>query len=111
MTVRLPAHVEISALVRAAQAAGGFATVIAKGERDAGTLAIVTMERAANARFWDRMPQLDGSRRFEVAREQDAEKPAEFAEYLRRRAAQDPDLWIVELDCPDAERVLTATLG
>ena len=105
---RLPAHVEVNGLVRAATAAGGFATVIAKGERDAGTLAIVTMERARGARLWERMPQLDGTRRFEVSFEQDTEKPKEFDEYLHRRARQDPDLWIVEIEAEDAEGLLTA---
>ena len=111
MTSRLPAHVEVSALVRAAQEAGGFAMVVAKGERDAGTLAVITLDDARNARFWERMPQLDGTRRFEMSREQDVEKPSKFAEYVTRRSSQDPDLWIVELECADAEQVLTRTLG
>ena len=111
MTSRLPAHVEVSALVRAAQEAGGFAMVVAKGERDAGTLAVITLDSARNARFWERMPQLDGTRRFEMSREQDVEKPSEFTEYVTRRSSQDPDLWIVELECADAEQVLTRTLG
>ena len=41
METRLPAHVEVAGLIRAVEAAGGFATVIAKGERDAGTLLVV----------------------------------------------------------------------
>ena len=111
MTSRLPAHVEVSALVRAAQEAGGFAMVIAKGERDAGTLAVITLADARNARFWERMPQLDGSRRFEVSREQDTENPEHFTEYVMRRSAQDPDLWVVELECAAAEQILIDTLG
>ena len=41
MQTRLPAHLEVAGLIRAVEAAGGFATVIAKGERDAGTLLVV----------------------------------------------------------------------
>lgn len=43
---RLPAHLEVAGLIRAVQAAGGFATVLNKGEREAGTILIVLTEKA-----------------------------------------------------------------
>ena len=46
---RLPTHLEVGGLIRAVQAAGGFATVIARGERDAGTLMLVLSERGPPA--------------------------------------------------------------
>ena len=49
MDTRLPAHLEVAGLIRAVEAAGGFATVIAKGERDAGTLLVVCSERGAHS--------------------------------------------------------------
>ena len=52
------------------------------------------------------MPRLDGARVFEMVREQDAENKAEFEEYLTRRAARDRDLWLIELDVPNAERLV-----
>lgn len=104
MDERLPAHIEVNGLIRAVQAAGGFATVLAKGERDAGTILIVTLQNGTNARLYERMPQLDGSRKFVLTREQDAEKPQEFNDYIAKRSAQDSDLWIVELDVANAER-------
>ena len=104
MDDRLPAHVEIGALIRAVQAAGGFATVLAKGERDAGTILIVTMENGINAKLYERMPSLDGERKFSLTRAQDAENPWEFNDYLTKRRNQDGDIWIVELDIADAER-------
>jgi len=103
---RLPTHLEVNGLIRRVQSAGGFATVLHKGERDAGSLAIVTSHRGTLARFWERMPQLDGSRKFIASRTQEAEKPYEFSEYLDRRARQDGDLWIVELDVADPERFI-----
>lgn len=109
MTTRLPAHLEVSALIRAVQAQGGFATVIARGEKDAGTILILTMEKGGNGAIYERMPQLDGSRRFERIKEQDPEKPKELDEYLARRQHQDSDIWIVELDIANAERFI-ATL-
>ena len=106
MTDRLPAHLEISGLIRSVNAAGGFATLIAPGERDAGTILVVCCENGAHSRIYERMPQLDGSRTWALTKEQDAENPAEFSEYLERRKHQDSDLWIVELDIADAERFI-----
>lgn len=106
MERRLPAHLEVAGLIRAVEAAGGFATVLAKGERDAGTLLVVCCENGANAAAYERMPQPDGTRAWTLSRKQDAEKPQEFWEYCERRKRQDSDLWIVELDVPDGERFI-----
>lgn len=106
MTERIPAHLEVSGLIRAVDAAGGFGTVVAKGERDAGTVLVICCENGTNAKLFERMPQLDGSRKFELIRQQDSEKPFEFSEYCDRRKRQDEDLWIVELDIADAERFI-----
>lgn len=108
MDARLPAHLEVAGLIRAVEAAGGFATVVSRGERDAGTIALLTIERDRAARFWERMPQLDGSRPFVCTREENTEKQQEFSEYVTRRGAQDPDLWIIELDVPQGERFVAA---
>lgn len=101
---RLPAHLEIGALIRLAETLGGFATVLAKGERDAGTIALVTIKNGADAQFYERMPQLDGTRSWTVTRAQDSEKPYEFSQYIQRRSAQDGDLWILEVDVADPAR-------
>ena len=101
---RLPAHLEVSALIRAVDAAGGFATVLHKGERDAGTLALVIRERDGTSVLYERMPQMDGLRVFTETRRSDAEKPYEFQEYIDRRADRDPDLWLLELDIAEPER-------
>ena len=106
---RVPAHLEVSGLVRAVGAAGGFATVIATGERDAGTLLVVCCQAGRNAAVYERLPQADGSRVWTRTREQEPESPQEFWDYCTRRHAQDPDLWVLELDIPDAERFIDST--
>lgn len=113
MDTRLPAHLEVSGLIRAVDAAGGFATVIARGERDAGTLLVVCCEKGAQAAAYERMPQPDGTRAWIVSKRQDAENPQEFWDYCDRRKRQDSDLWIVELDVPNGERFIASmgTLG
>ena len=86
----------------------GFQTadrvVLHKGERDAGTVVLVTMYRDENARLFERMPQLDGSRIFTETKKENPENKQEFSEYLSRRSLQDPDIWVLEVDIADAER-------
>jgi hypothetical protein len=103
---RLPAHVEASALVRRVNAVGGFATIVAKGEPDAGTLLVVITKNGLDSRLYERMPQADGSRDWHLSRTADRENPHDFDEYLSRRRQQDPDAWIVELDVEDGERFI-----
>lgn len=106
MDDRLPAHVEVGAILRLAESQGGFATVLAKGERDAGTILIVTMYRGGNARLYERMPQRDGSRSFLATKREDTDNPREFSEYLELRRRQDPDIWIIEADVACDERFI-----
>lgn len=106
MEARLPAHLEVSGLIRSVEAAGGFATVISKGERDAGVILILTIDSCRLGTLYERMPQLDGTRPYIVAKRETEENKQEFAEYLARRQHQDSDCWIVELDIPNAERFI-----
>jgi hypothetical protein len=106
MDDRLPAHLEVSALLRQTQAGGGFGSVLAKGEREGGTILVVLRERGANARIFERMPQLDGTRKWHRINRQHTDNSKEIDEYLDRRTAQDGDLWIVELDIANGERLI-----
>lgn len=106
MEPRLPAHVEVAGLIRRVQAEGGFATVLNKGERDAGTIMVVLTENGENTRVYERMPQLDGTRSWHCSKVQDTENKTEVSEFISRRALQDPDMWIVELDIAGGERFI-----
>jgi hypothetical protein len=103
---RLPAHLEVTGLLRAVDASGGFGMVIKKGERDAGTLLVVCCENGTNCRAYERMPRPDGTRGWALSKSQDPEKTGEFTEYLDRRGQQDSDLWVIELDVANAERFI-----
>jgi hypothetical protein len=109
MDTRLPAHLEVSALLRAAEAAGGFATVLKKGEREGGTILVVLVEKGVNARVYERMPSPDGDRKWTCSKVQDADNPAQFHDYLERRGRQDPDLWMIELDVANGERLIVSS--
>lgn len=106
MDARLPAHLEVSGLIRAVEAAGGFAVLQARGEREAGTILVICCDRGSSSELYERMPTLRGTREWTLVRKQNFENPHEFQEYLDRRRKQDPDLWIVELDIPQAQRFI-----
>jgi len=103
---RIPAHLEVQGLIRAVEAAGGFATVLATGEHDAGTLLVVCCGKGRVAAAYERMPHPDGARTWVLARREDPENPHDFWDYCTRRGKQDKDLWVLELDIPDAERFI-----
>ncbi|MCZ8136995.1 MAG: DUF1491 family protein [Porphyrobacter sp.] len=106
MSTRLPAQLEASAILRLAESQGGFGAVLAKGERDAGTILLVTTCRGQAGQLYERMPQLDGSRIFVATKAENPENPQEFSEYLARRRQQDPDIWLIEVDIADPERFI-----
>lgn len=109
MDARLPAHLEVAGLLRQTQAAGGFAMVLEKGEREGGTILIVLLENGAKPRVYERMPNVDGPRKWAIAQAESVDNKQEFSEYLARRKRQDPDLWIIELDVANGERLIGLT--
>ncbi len=111
MEGRLPAHLEVSGLIRMIEAQGGFAAVISKGERDAGTILILTIERDESATLYERMPQLDGTRPYIVTKKENAENKQEMDDYIARRCHQDPDIWVIEATIADAERFVASLPG
>jgi len=104
---RIPAHLEVTGLIRAVEAAGGFGTVLSKGERDAGTLMIICCHNGTQSCAFERMPHPDGGRKWTQTKHQDPENPYAFFEFWQKRARQDSDLWIVELDHPEAAKILS----
>jgi hypothetical protein len=96
----------VAGLIRGVQAAGGFAAVLHKGEREAGTILVVLTENGANTRLFERMPSAETGRQWTCTLAQDPEKTSEFNHALERRTSRDRDLWIIELDIPDGERFI-----
>jgi hypothetical protein len=105
-TPRLPAALEVSGLIRVAEAAGGFAMVLRKGEPDSGTILVVILDNQGLGQVFERMPQADGTRCWSLAKRQDADMKQEFEAFLTRRMAQDPDMWVIELTIADGERFI-----
>ena len=103
---RLPAQLEVGALLRRVQGEGGFAAVLRKGEADAGTILVVLVENGADARVFERMPSLEGARSWTLVKQEDTENKENISEYLAQRGIYDADLWIIELDIANGERFI-----
>jgi hypothetical protein len=101
---RLTSAMMVSALVRRAQAEGGSAAVLAKGDATAGSLLVILTEKGANPRAYERVLATDGTYSWEACGSQVTENPTEVPSFLARRRQFDPDLWVIELDIPSPER-------
>lgn len=109
MTPRLTSAFLVGALIRRVADAGGNAAVLAKGDASAGAILVVTLERGAGPRLFERGFDADGNPALV------ATGPAEGAaesvdDYWRRRRERDPDLWVVELDIASGERFAAETI-
>jgi len=104
MTPRLASSVLAGALIRKAEAEGGFATVLAKGDPTAGSILVILLERGTNPRLFERLLQPDGRYAWREGESQRIEKSSEVPEFIARRRRFDPDSWLIELDVPSAER-------
>ena len=134
---RLASSVIIAALRRKVEAAGGFATILAKGDAVAGAILIVCPQGAsgdgrghasADARqgeshanigpesgakpvILEREPTFDGPGKWVAVGHQHIDNEHKLSEYLAKRRGSDPDLWIIELDTADAERFAAEITG
>lgn len=105
MTPRLASSIKVSALLRRVTAAGGFGTVLARGDATAGSIAIVTRVNGAETALSPMFGSSGGYEWVEVAADE------AILDWAARARRNDPDLWIVELDVPDAARFVAETLG
>lgn len=106
MSDRLPTGVLVSALLRRVNDSGGFGAVLAKGDAQAGGILILAVDRGGAARVFERGIGPAG-----IPALLDSTPKDDVAEYWQRRRSRDPDLWVIELDSPQAERFAAETMG
>jgi len=104
MIPRLATNLLIGALVRKAEAEGGFAAVLSKGDESSGSVLVILTEKGTNPRIYERLLGADGLYSWQETPACGLDKPLEVSDFLARRTRIDPDLWVIELDIPSAER-------
>ena len=103
---RLSAEMKVQSLLRLVSQNGGFGAILKKGDRISGTILIQCVEKGVNPKLLENMPSLDGSPNWQQIWPQDVEKQQELRDYIAKRFRFDPDIWLIELDIPDAERLI-----
>ena len=110
MSDRLPSKLLVAAMLRRVNDSGGIATVLARGDAQAGAILIITLDKGLNPKAIERGIGPAGETLL-VPVGPGAEAPeADLTEYWRRRRARDPDLWVIELDIAAAERFAAETI-
>ena len=104
MEPRLSSRVLASALLRLAEQHNGFGAVLAKGDPDSGALTVILAERGERRMMLERVAGLDGRYAWAETGTRAAGNDSDFARFLEKRRRIDPDLWLIELDVPSAER-------
>lgn len=100
----------VGLLRRRVGAAGGFATIVAKGDEMSGVILIQTLENGRETGFFERVPNLDGGYALMRCGPGDDAGSGAVADYIARRRRSDPDLWVIELDVAAAERFAAETI-
>jgi hypothetical protein len=101
----------VSAMIRRVQSAGGFATVLQRGDDQAGAIWVECADRGQTQLLLERTTGLEGQDQWRIADSHPDAEPDRYREKMDRRRRSDPDLWIIELDIADAARFAAETIG
>jgi hypothetical protein len=107
----LASHMLVHALIRRVEAAGGFATVLRKGHREAGAILVQCAEKGVVSVLIEPRTDENGGISWAPAGPINIADPAELTQYFVRRARIDPDIWILELDIAQAAQFAVETLS
>lgn len=101
---RLTSRLIVDFLVRRVQQEGGFATMLQRGNDEAGGIVVECMDRGALTQILEKSSDFSGVSRWVSHEGGYVADAKELAAYRIRRMADDPDLWWLELDIAHAAR-------
>jgi hypothetical protein len=105
MTARLATSLVVAALIRRTQALGGNAIVVARGDETAGGILLLCLEKGRITALCEHILDTNGSYAWQSIGPQDIDNMEQIDQYLAKRRSFDPDLWVIELDVPNAQRL------
>ena len=111
MNDRLPSATLVGALLRRVNDAGGMAMVLAKGDPQGGAILVITCQKDQNFNILERSTGPTGAVDLVAAMSGPTDDSASITAYWQRRRSRDPDLWVIELDIPEAERFAAETIA
>ena len=95
--------------MRRVTSGGGFATILARGDAERGALLLIVAERGRRVATLERMLNATGDYHWQTSGPAGEDNAPALDEWLRSRRRGDSDLWLIELDVPDAERFIAET--
>jgi hypothetical protein len=101
---RLRSELLVTALRRRAEAEGGSGAVLARGDSISGAILVILAERGRKALILERVLNMQGGYKWQDVSGQAGKNEELTTLFLARRRKFDPDLWLIELDVPSAER-------
>lgn len=110
MSATLPTGLLVSALLKRVNDAGGMGMVRARGEPSSGAILLILNDNNGNTQLVERALGPTGQPALIPTGPADASDPSARESYWQRRRARDPDLWVIELDVPHAERFVAETI-
>ena len=79
--------------------------VLARGDEVAGAILLVLADRGTVRAIVERVWRFEGGHGLDPVGPADPDAPGAVSDYVARRRRSDPDLWVVELDHPDAAAI------
>ena len=107
---RLTSAMLIGALRRRVAAAGGFATILVKGDDISGVILVQALEKGRETGLFERVSNFTGGYALMRCGPDPDDGAQAISDYVERRRRSDPDLWVIELDIPEAERFAAETI-
>lgn len=80
--------------------------VIAKGDAIAGAMILILSDRGVVSGLVERVWRFDEGYALQPVGPADPNEPAVVGDYIARRRKSDPDLWVIELDHPQASEIV-----
>lgn len=110
MQPRLKSGLWVRALIRRYDGQAIPATVLRKGDEDAGAILIKVSRPKRGCVVLDRTQDLAGELVWRRATGLDPVDEATADSYIARQAGRDPDLWVIEIEAGTSEIVLDGTV-
>lgn len=98
---RLPTEIWLTAGLRRCSNDGIPATVVRRGEKQSGTVALKLNQGETGCRVLTQGRDADGALTWFAALDGALVEEAEADAYLARTASRDPDVWIIEIEHRD----------
>ena len=102
---RLASHMRVGALSRLASSFGDSFMVLRRGNEIAGAILLTTAVRGINTNIFEYVTDFDGVGKWREIRLDSQVTQSNIDSYCTKRSDRDPDIWLIELNVAQDERL------